>query len=112
MKFEFDPDEVAVEIKPHLGEASSRAGTFTVRLPQDIIFLNGVQVGYVGTDPGSKINLIVSDLPKEILPILKSKIDALREDASSGIAQATSLEENNVVVTDAESENSLADEDI
>jgi hypothetical protein len=112
VKFEFDADDMNIELKPHIGVTTNQAGSFKVRLPQDIIFLNGKQVGYVGTEEGGRINLILSDLPAEILPILKEKIDAIRGSETISIAQVTKLEDNNVVVSDTAGESTLADEDL
>lgn len=112
MKFEFElDDELEVELRPHKGKVRTPAGEITVRLPQDIIFINGHQSGYVGTDAGSQINLIVGGLPQEALDFVKKKVDELREEATGKVAQITTLAENTVVLQ-SEEPNNLEDEEL
>ena len=108
-----DPTEVVVELKPHTGVQVTKVGAVNTTLPQQVVYINGVWSGYVGNSPGAHISLIHSGLPASLVEVVKAKVDAIKGDVSSSIAQAASLEKNDVRLERAEEpSDSLADEDI
>jgi hypothetical protein len=108
-----DIDQITVELKPHIGNMPTAVGPMQVRLPQSVIFVNGVWAGYVADAPGSHINIIHSDIPAEVLEVVKAKVDQLRGSVSTAISQVKTIEKNDVRLERVtESDDSLADEDI
>lgn len=108
-----DPGDIAVELKPHMGVRRTAAGAFNVRLPQSVIFVNGVHSGYVGDSQSSHISLIHSGLPKEVVAAIKTKVDAKRGTVTPNIVQAPTLQQSDVRLEAVEDDQDLlADEDI
>lgn len=90
-------EDIKVELKPHIGETITEAGSIEVELPQKVIFVNDVWAGYVGNAPGSQISIILKSLPDNMLAEIKRKVDELRGDVSRGISQAKTVDEPEAV---------------
>lgn len=87
-------EDIKVELRPHRGEVSTKAGTVEVELPQKVVFVNDVWAGYVGNEPGSHISIILKSLPDPMLAEIKRQVDHIRGSDTSKITQAKSLEQS------------------
>jgi len=111
------PEDVEVELKPHKGFQMTAIGQVEVTLPQKVVFINGKWAGYVGDEPGARINLIVEGLPQELVDVIKAKVDALKAGIPSvAITQVKTIQQNDVALVredePEDEEDSLEDEDI
>lgn len=100
-------EEITVELKPHLGEVDTAAGLVEVKLPQKVVFVNGVWAGYVSDVPGSHISIILKNLPEPMLAEIKRQVDEIRGSVASKITQSKRLEESIVPPATATPSNSL-----
>ena len=66
---------VKVELRPHKGVMNSPLGPIEVEHNQYVIMANGLQVGYIGKDPGSPLNFILN-LPESITKAIKNEVFA------------------------------------
>lgn len=63
-----------IELRPHVGK--SMASGRPVDLKQDMIFLDGEHVGYVGRQPDAPINLIRAEFLDEQVAAIRAAVQA------------------------------------
>lgn len=105
-------ENINVRLEPHKARRLVFGKWVEVELPQSVIFVNDVWSGYVANKPGSHISLLDSSLPADVVQIIKHKVDEMRGNVSSAVAQAKAIQENQVVVETEGASNTLADENI
>lgn len=105
-------EKLHVELKPHIGVVGTDVGSREIRLPQSIVFVNGVYAGYVGDKPGSHISIILTNVLPEDLAEIKRQVDALRESESSKISQARTVEQSTADGKAATTTTSLKDVEV
>lgn len=71
------PEDITVELKPHLGFQRTRIGNLEIDLKQYKVMANGFHVGYIDKRPGFGVKLIHQTLPQDAKAVIKRKVDEI-----------------------------------
>lgn len=88
------PEDLVVELVPHMGRQSTRIGVLEVDLGQWRVKVNGFCVGYIDKQPGFGVKLTYQNLPEAAKQIIKDKVDVLLGRVNPPIATSSIIEED------------------